>query len=626
MSSEIEFYLFHSSLVCTRCQETLLSRRDCARCKKHFCYPCTDHHVQLLSKAADQYFYVCDGCYSLLLLVIELHENEMIAWGKISPRGKQWMLASSCPTDVHMEEFRVLQVQPQDLDMINKDIYSGRTAPNTFSWEIHELLSRMDVERFEDTIADVLKAFCAHRPDLGYCQGMNMVTVWLLMFLDPDSAFQLLCHLIETILPSGFYADAKANSGLNCFFLEATVIAAIADHKIPAFKQCDLPIHDFVDIFSIKLLIQLFVNAIDVRSTIFIWDHLMEEGPIALTRGTLSLLVLCEKAIESREHPAKILQQFEENRVGPQLQIVYTEVSSYITTKRAARLRSHAKTIRAKQWRENKPIILRRLEQSSNFTLSELQRLQDEFNLVLRTRFEAKRKSGWKRLKKMSAHSFATMDREVLDKMVSFNEDLEPGFSRTEFISMIRAYRPFLLEMADRLFDIFDEDQSASLDFRELVKFLSIVLKGSFEEKLRLIFRVFSVKEPDFLVTSEFTHLMNKVMKMYRLGLDFGVVPADKIVEHVDLQMLRVIKEQWSGLKASWDMFYAFVAKDEIVMTSFVQYFDHVFSQDVASPSTMIQIVGSHVERNVSPYKEEDYSPILPDESLDGSTPACVLS
>ena len=155
------------------------------------------------------------------------------------------------------------------------------------------------------------------------------------------------------------------------------MIAAIADHKIPALQRCDMPIHDFVDIFTIKLLIQLFVNAVDVRSTIFLWDHLMEEGPISLTRGTLSLLVLCEKAIGSGDHPAKILQQFEENRIIPQLQIVYGEVSTYVTPKRVARLRSHSKTIRAKQWRESKPIILRRLEQSSNFTLSEIKKLHN---------------------------------------------------------------------------------------------------------------------------------------------------------------------------------------------------------------------------------------------------------
>ncbi len=246
--------------------------------------------------------------------------------------------------------------------------------------------------------------------------------------------------------------------------------------------------------------------------------------------------------------------------------------------------------------------------------------------MVLRTRFEAKRSSGWKRLKKLSSHTFAGIEKDVLDRMASFNEDLEPGFSREEFISMIRAYRPFLLEIADRLFDLFDEDQSASLDFRELIKFLSIVLKGSFEEKLRLIFRIFAVKDKDFLHASEFTHLMSKVMKMFRLGLDFGGVPADKIVEHVDLQILSALKGDWSGQRANWDLFNAFVGKDEIMMACFVQYFDHVFAQDVASPSTMIQTVGSHMESNVSPYKEEDYSPILPDEQLEDPRVTCSLS
>ena len=150
------------------------------------------------------------------------------------------------------------------------------------------------------------------------------------------------------------------------------------------------------------------------------------------------------------------------------------------------------------------------------------------------------------------------------------------------------------------------------------------MLKGSFEEKLKLVFKIFTVKEAGVLTASEFTFLMSKVMKLYRLGLDFGTVPSDKIVEHVDLQTLQVLKAEWTSQKAGWEQFSKFVTRDEIVMTCFVQYFEHVLSQDVASPATMIQTVGANVEKNVSPYKEEDLSPILPEDS-DEATAKCEI-
>ncbi len=42
---------------------------------------------------------------------------------------------------------------------------------------------------------------------MGYCQGMNFIAGIMLLFLDEESAFWLLCALLEYILPADYYAQ-----------------------------------------------------------------------------------------------------------------------------------------------------------------------------------------------------------------------------------------------------------------------------------------------------------------------------------------------------------------------------------------------------------------------------------
>lgn len=66
---------------------------------------------------------------------------------------------------------------------------------------------------------------------------------------------------------------------------------------------------------------------------------------------------------------------------------------------------------------------------------------------------------------------------------------------------------------ASRLFDLYDEDLSGYLDFRELISCLSVVVKGTFEEKLRMIFDIYDVDASGYLSNDEITTMLNKTLK-----------------------------------------------------------------------------------------------------------------
>lgn len=70
-------------------------------------------------------------------------------------------------------------------------------------------------------------------------------------------------------------------------------------------------------------------------------------------------------------------------------------------------------------------------------------------------------------------------------------------------------------EWASGLFDNFDEDKSGFLDFRELVICMSILSKGTFEERLRLCFDVYDSDKSGYLQRDELQKFMDSIIQLY---------------------------------------------------------------------------------------------------------------
>ena len=160
---------------------------------------------------------------------------------------------------------------------------------------------------------------------------------------------------------------------------------------------------------------------------------------------------------------------------------------------------------RAKQWRESGQAVLRKLEKASQFTRDELREFKKAFDQMLDEKKAKIASDPHYRRKKKSGKL-----RDSTTSVVS-NQYVEVGISKNDFLRIVERLNPSLSEISAKLFDKYDEDRSGYLDFRELVVCLSLLSKGSFEEKLRVCYDLFDVDHSGYLSEDELEALLTSV-------------------------------------------------------------------------------------------------------------------
>lgn len=452
---------------------------------------------------------VCSTCLSFLEKVNQIVENHSIKWAELTPTGEKWMKTSGAKAYMDNNEgdisfYAKLPVSASDEEVIFKDIMMGRTDPDVFEWEYHELIKRVMKPSYRDDLSKVLKAYCARNPNIGYCQGMSYVCMWLLLFLDCNSAFWTLCYLVEKWLLPDFYIGSKHGNPLNGFYIESTTISGLLEKCLPFITSGCLPADQFSDFFSLQLLIQLFVNTVDLESCIFLWNKLMEDGSIALIRGVVSLISISERPIRDGEHPLNILKTFPGNRIKPQLSEEYNKLKSQVTEKRVQGLRHQAREYRAREWQKCEKFALKRLEKAAGLNEKEINDLKNIFLGLIQ-----KNEENLERQYTTKIHNY--------DKGSFNKDDYQSGIRKDQFVELITTISPNLRRTAELMFDLYDEDKSGLLDFRELTICLSTMCKGDFDDKLRVCFDAYDRDKSGFLQPSEMNELIESLTRPYRV-------------------------------------------------------------------------------------------------------------
>ena len=124
-----------------------------------------------------------------------------------------------------------------------------------------------------ESVRRVLLAFAAKNPVLGYCQSMNFIAAALLRYCDEESAFWILCSLLEDILPDGYYTRNMVGIRVDMLVLNSLIMRYLPNlHKHFSEHSVDLsPV-------SMNWFLCLYVNTLPANARDRVLDCLLHEG------------------------------------------------------------------------------------------------------------------------------------------------------------------------------------------------------------------------------------------------------------------------------------------------------------------------------------------------------------
>ncbi|CAK7219255.1 hypothetical protein SCUCBS95973_003757 [Sporothrix curviconia] len=151
---------------------------------------------------------------------------------------------------------------------------------------------------------EVLLAYARRNPDVGYCQGMNLIAANLLLVTpSAEDAFWLLASIIETILPVGYYDHSLAGSRADQQVLRAYV-ADVLPRLSTHFDELCIDL----ETMTFQWFLSVFTDCLSAEVLFRVWDVVfcLNDGSVFLFQVALALLKLNEAALLRCETPAEI--------------------------------------------------------------------------------------------------------------------------------------------------------------------------------------------------------------------------------------------------------------------------------------------------------------------------------
>lgn len=151
---------------------------------------------------------------------------------------------------------------------------------------------------------EVLVAYSRRNHEVGYCQGMNLITANLLLITpSAEDAFWILASIVENILPQGYY--------------DQSLIASRADQQVlRQYVSTVLPkLSAHLDSLSIELealtfqwFLSVFTDCLSAEALFRVWDVVLctNDGSTFLFQVALALLKLNEQNLLKCDTPASV--------------------------------------------------------------------------------------------------------------------------------------------------------------------------------------------------------------------------------------------------------------------------------------------------------------------------------
>ncbi|KAJ8130762.1 hypothetical protein O1611_g2867 [Lasiodiplodia mahajangana] len=153
-------------------------------------------------------------------------------------------------------------------------------------------------------LSEVLTAYSRRNPEVGYCQGMNLITANLLLIMpSTEDAFWVLVSIIERILPHGYYDHSLIASRADQNVLRQYVTAVL-----PKLSNHLESLSIELEALTFQWFLSVFTDCLSAEALFRVWDVVLciSDGSTFLFQVALALLKLNEQQLLQCDTPAAV--------------------------------------------------------------------------------------------------------------------------------------------------------------------------------------------------------------------------------------------------------------------------------------------------------------------------------
>ncbi|CAD8077086.1 unnamed protein product [Paramecium primaurelia] len=434
---------------------------------------------------------VCDNCYRDYSYYQKQIQEYGLKWNTRSLLQSKWI--GKQERKIKMQ----ISISESDKEIIDKDVITGRSEAFLFNYSLREFITQCqegyDQSYIRESIIKVLQLFVTHYPIIGYCQGMNQIATILLCVSDEEGAFHIMNHIFKSIIPPRFYSNSQGATLIGyqaeLYFLK-TLLKSL---NLQNFDQ----LSNFLDVSGPQMLLTLMLQVVNTSSLFIIWGEMFKKNSfIPIDQAIILTLVQASKTFDLTKQG--IIEEIGKNIKYSDLSQLFNKESAYFTQfERQVQIEQYYSQT-SRSWVNNEKLILFRLKKITNFDTEEILQIQNEFKkYCMESRSVSINRQERQSIKQSAQLTDSSDDdSDYLQSLQIQQVKLQKyGINKEAFLDLMEQFHQHYTkyQILDRhkyelVFNLFDENKTELLDFREFLICLSILLRGSFEQKLKMFF------------------------------------------------------------------------------------------------------------------------------------------
>lgn len=394
-------------------------------------------------------------------------------------RGKLWQILSGSRSKVQVRKNEYQEIlkryekeSSEAIEEIEKDIH--RALPGHPYFHTEEGINKLK---------NILTAFAWKNPHIGYCQGMNILGAVFLLYMNEGDAFWLLSTVCENIVPE-YYNKALIGS-----LVDQYIFNSLVENNLPEIDQHLRQIGLPLNLISLPWFMVLFQTYVPWKASLRFLDCFFYDGPDVLLQAGMATLKLNEKEILAESDSEKIIALLKDRQVDADMlmHIAFTDFG-FLPLEKMQEIRNRQKFLEIKNLEEmRKKRELHYLDENikKKFTQEELESIYDKCKSVL------------------PVHA---MDFLITMEMC---QQLFPSLLGSSQSNWWDYVLPKFFETSD------NKNQENGLSFSQFITIISIVLKGTMEDKFRFCFKLCDSDNDGKINTAEFSFMLKLLQRMY---------------------------------------------------------------------------------------------------------------